>query len=1008
MRLESARVCNYRAHRDVTVEFDPRMTLICGPNESGKSTLVEAIHRGLFLKARAGGETLESMKSPWGDAPQVELSCRFGEAGCRIRKIFRGGRGDCVVDLQGQETCTGDEAETRLAALLSSGDPIEGRGAASALRGRWAHLWVWQGTSGSDPAGSAAEQNAALLKRLQAQGGSAVMQSDLDTKALRDIQQRAGEVFVAAGTRYRRESNVSRAEEDLHAARAECQEKQQVLAALQEASDRYLAAAETILAKQRAVVEAEAQLRAAQNNLQRAEDVERRIEPLTRRIAELDREIEALEKAAKDLTELRNRRQAIQAELAPMEVQCHTLAEEEASCRDALRKAEQTWDAARQALATAGARGDALADRVAALERARELAQLEDRWTQVRDKREERDRVAASLAELPAVSDKLLSALGKADRERETAQAQLDALGARIEVLEAGDAVSVDGQSVASGSSRTITDEADVRIGGRTHLRIRPGQSTTLTEARQQLQKAGDKCAERLASLGVATVDEAIDAAERRKQLDSRLDVLKAALAALGDDSIEEQVRLARQASAEATAKADRSAQQAGVATHATLEEIRQLRVEAERVSQEAEREEGRSRTAFEKARERCEEAQQQVAAARAKAAEANTRLQEAATRITTLEEVHGSDGDRARILLERQAGRNQAQQQSTVLKADLATIQPETMKSDVQRLISVVDGAQQSIRTAEQEQAAAIERMRLHGTTDPHADLEAARVRQDRAEKHFRELEAQAKAIQLLAVLAEECQQRMAQQFTRPLVEAVQGYLECVFGAGASLGVEWKADAGAFTTLTVSRERQGLGNFPFDSLSGGAREQVGVAMRLAMAEVLAADHGGCLPIVLDDAFTNSDPDRVRLLHRMLYRAVERGLQLIVLTSNPDHYNTLGAKEVRLTRPVLPGVMAPMLSGAVAAPAAAADDRASPQAEGLAIAVSMTPEQSIDFLESLKQLGGSSGNQMLREALGWDEATYTAVKDHLVERGAIMPGRGRGGSVRLPTSAIDT
>jgi uncharacterized protein YhaN len=79
--------------------------------------------------------------------------------------------------------------------------------------------------------------------------------------------------------------------------------------------------------------------------------------------------------------------------------------------------------------------------------------------------------------------------------------------------------------------------------------------------------------------------------------------------------------------------------------------------------------------------------------------------------------------------------------------------------------------------------------------------------------------------------------------------------------------------------------------------------------MRLAMAEVLAADHGGCLPIVLDDAFANSDPDRVSALQRMLYRAAERGLQVIVLTCTPADYATFGGKEVRLERPALPGIV---------------------------------------------------------------------------------------------------
>ena len=54
MRIKTATLRNCRIHRELTVEFDPARTLIGGPNEVGKSTLVEAIHRALFLKARAG------------------------------------------------------------------------------------------------------------------------------------------------------------------------------------------------------------------------------------------------------------------------------------------------------------------------------------------------------------------------------------------------------------------------------------------------------------------------------------------------------------------------------------------------------------------------------------------------------------------------------------------------------------------------------------------------------------------------------------------------------------------------------------------------------------------------------------------------------------------------------------------------------------------------------------------------------------------------------------------
>ncbi|WP_425990607.1 type I restriction-modification system subunit M [Brevundimonas sp. TWP2-3-2] len=53
------------------------------------------------------------------------------------------------------------------------------------------------------------------------------------------------------------------------------------------------------------------------------------------------------------------------------------------------------------------------------------------------------------------------------------------------------------------------------------------------------------------------------------------------------------------------------------------------------------------------------------------------------------------------------------------------------------------------------------------------------------------------------------------------------------------------------------------------------------------------------------------------------------------------------------------------------------------------------------FIAALTELGGAAGNGRLREILSWDEATYAVVKVDLIAAGAIVPGRGRGGSVQL-------
>jgi len=70
--------------------------------------------------------------------------------------------------------------------------------------------------------------------------------------------------------------------------------------------------------------------------------------------------------------------------------------------------------------------------------------------------------------------------------------------------------------------------------------------------------------------------------------------------------------------------------------------------------------------------------------------------------------------------------------------------------------------------------------------------------------------------------------------------------------------------------------------------------------VRLAIAELLAAEHDGTLPIVFDDAFANSDPGRIELLQRTLDLGARRGLRIIVLTCHGADYGALAARQVSL------------------------------------------------------------------------------------------------------------
>ena len=194
MRLIAARLERVRQHRQLELDFAAGLTLIGGPNEAGKSTIVEALHKVLFLKATATGRGVEELRSlTHGGLPEVELRFEAGGQIWQLRKRFAGAGGTCQLSSDGGTTLQGSSAETRLAALLQVPGPVEGRRIAQ-LPLRWAHLWVRQGQAGGDPlaAGPEAYDLGQLVQQLQQAGSAEALQataSALESPRDRQVQQ---------------------------------------------------------------------------------------------------------------------------------------------------------------------------------------------------------------------------------------------------------------------------------------------------------------------------------------------------------------------------------------------------------------------------------------------------------------------------------------------------------------------------------------------------------------------------------------------------------------------------------------------------------------------------------------------------------------------------------------------------------------------------------------------------------------------------------------------------
>ncbi len=91
--------------------------------------------------------------------------------------------------------------------------------------------------------------------------------------------------------------------------------------------------------------------------------------------------------------------------------------------------------------------------------------------------------------------------------------------------------------------------------------------------------------------------------------------------------------------------------------------------------------------------------------------------------------------------------------------------------------------------------------------------------------------------------------------------------------------------------SLTIESRTLNNATVPFADLSGGAREQLGIMLRLAAAQLVSGEEG--MPLILDDTLGHTDPDRLATMGALLSSA-GRHAQIVVLTCYPQRYQHVG------------------------------------------------------------------------------------------------------------------
>jgi hypothetical protein len=426
--------------------------------------------------------------------------------------------------------------------------------------------------------------------------------------------------------------------------------------------------------------------------------------------------------------------------------------------------------------------------------------------------------------------------------------------------------------------STTATGPTEVEIPGILTARVTPG--ATALDVRAKYAAAQQELTAALAAADVADLAAARCADQRRRELQSSRDQLSATLSGLCGDEEIDQMR-SRLAQLRAGQGSEPFAADI-VAGRAELDAA-----EAARVAADAE----------------CEARRQIAAAAGCRLAETSTRatvlLNKAATQRTELdraseqlaqERTSVSDEDLAASADVGLRAAQTAERRAAELADELAAAAPGAVTAE----LTAAAEAAKSLGDQYEDAARALREISIElsvfGSEGRQGKLDAAETEREHAASQQARVGRRARAADLLRSVMTRHRDTTRLRYVEPYRTELQRLGRPVFGPTFEVDVD--------SDLCIrSRTLDGI-TVPYESLSGGAKEQLGILARLAGAALVAKED--TVPVVVDDALGFTDPDRLAKMGEVFDTVGAHG-QVIVLTCSPERYDGVkGAHRIDL------------------------------------------------------------------------------------------------------------
>jgi hypothetical protein len=870
MKLHRLVLMNYRGidHREIDFP-DQGVVVVSGANEIGKSSMIEALDLLLEAKDRSTKKEVKQVKPTHTDVgSEVTAEISTGPYRFVYRKRFHKRAETQLTVLEPRrEQHSGDEAHDRVQAMLAETVDTE----------LWHAQRVLQAASTAAVNLSGCD---ALTRALDIAAGDTAALSGNEPLLIERIDAEYARYFTPTGRPTAEWTAVISALRDAEDEVLRC------AAAVAEVDDRVNRHA-ALTAELAELSQHQQVAGVRQTAAQAAAD---KIAQLTEQLREAELIAAAATATSAASTGAHTERLRLRAEtdsrtatVATLEAEAREAADVQATARDVTVAADGVVEEASQLLAAAQERAETARRVVDELARREETERLATRLAKIDAALRDRDRIGEELSAI-ALTDDLFQRIGQAAAAVDRAEGQLALVSATVEFVAATDIELVVGDqrvSLPAGQSWSTTAGAttEVEVPGILTARFTPG--TSALDIQTEYAAAQEDLAVALAAAQVADLTAARGSDQRRRELQSGRDQLTATLVGLcGDDEVEQlRSRLAELRALPALV--DDVAMDAHAA-RAELDEADAARV---------------------KAGADCE-------THRRVAALATSRLTEISTQATLLHDKLVTQRAEMAVVADRLAEQRAAvadEKLAAMVDADLLAAQTaEGRFAELSQQLAAAAPDAVAAELADAVEAAAtfcgrhdeIARtlheigveLTIFGTEGRKGKLDAAETKREHARSEHDRVGRRARAVQLLREVMVRHRDTTRLRYVEPFRAELQRLGRPVFGPSFEVDVD--------TDLCILNRTLDGCTVPYESLSGGAKEQLGILARLAGAALVAKEDA--VPILIDDALGFTDPERLAKMAEVFDTLGERG-QVIVLTCTPARYDGVkGAQRIEL------------------------------------------------------------------------------------------------------------